>query len=442
MIRNNLYPRALYIFNDNIADRYTGIAGANNAVARQYGAFANNAFGVHAAGVCTGRSSAEGGYACDDDDVARAQLACDLDDIEQLLFASNRYDAMIVPIDPLSGRLRTSRFHVDDGIAQMIVRELLAIADADGGTAPAPRAGASAAGIGGRDRDALADERDGAIAQPLSCGDGASPAARVSVRTLARFRRTEYEANRAFFANKSLPYIERAVGPKPAWLRRIADLRIRVTDFYTDGNVPPRPNCATTSRIVSYGAWAGATLKADHAAIQIGHSCGVVCARGGVDMANAGHRWFDVPLERCVERQWILQANEVLASSRPLNNDGTRFIYETEVKTLAQHWRLVENIENLSAEAPGPPCARCGEQHASADCPHRPARLPDVFASVTTCDYGLREIMTDLERVADTGEAIELPIIRALNTDDSRTSGSHWFAVAYTARRAVLDDDD
>jgi hypothetical protein len=188
---------------------------------------------------------------------------------------------------------------------------------------------------------------------------------------------------------------------------------------------------------------------------QIGVSCGWVAARACVSL-SLSRDWWSCDVSDAVDQHWITVGNAILG----LEGSHSRFIGNNQVAALANAWWTAEAVHE--PETAGPPCDRCGEEHLSAECPHRSTRrdasvlahsdLRDRrgwLSNVTTCDDSLRQLMDQLYAVACTGTPVSFRAF-VVNDQDSRFSGSHWFSLAYSAKlrdgeapgAEVEDDDD
>ena len=248
-----------------------------------------------------------------------------------------------------------------------------------------------------------------------------------------RLAELAFENNKEALTRLGLPPFVRPPRPgAPPWVGRLR-IRVRVVDFYKGGD-------EITHQLVDYLRSLGATVALSSDCNQKGVACGVVAARVAVDLKSAaslGQNWMHTDVSRAIELPWITSANLIIADDGQ-GADGTRFVWGHEVQSIATAWWEAAQMQMQmhTPELPGPPCARCGEDHSSADCHQftapRTTNAGDWLRSVTSYDYGIRDIMTDLRRVAATGERVEFAVF-VLNTKDVRSTGTHWFTVAYSA---------
>lgn len=246
----------------------------------------------------------------------------------------------------------------------------------------------------------------------------------------ARYARALTRNEEALAKLELPPFNATPTGAPPSWLRRLV-VRTRVIDYL--GNHGSDVARSVHGYLLHLGATSVFTNANGNLRLhQIGVSCGIVAPRAAVDMRSANERWQTVDTSRAVEQQWITLANSVIANEGQ-GSHGTRFVSETEVMFLAnQFWASAQGDQ---PEDPGPPCARCGEDHATADCEAFVGRVTHSASTwlkdVTSYDYGMRQIAEDLRRVVSTG----MPTwsVRVLNTEDSTQRGMHWFTVAYSA---------
>ena len=219
--------------------------------------------------------------------------------------------------------------------------------------------------------------------------------------------------------------------PPPPWLSRIL-VKIRIVDFWHP-DLPRQRGCATSRLFVQYLRHLGLDVVFTNHMTQIGCACGWVAARCSTDMAVA-QDWKTCDVSRAVAQHWITVGNAILGTP----GDESHFIGNEHVIELTNAFWNADCGERH--EEPGPPCARCGEAHLSANC-HKLShpRLHDAndrhlgwLKTVTTSDHALRLLMEDLHEVTTTGASIEFRSIIS-NNQDSRSGGCHWFSIAFSA---------
>ena len=263
-------------------------------------------------------------------------------------------------------------------------------------------------------------------------------------------KQQEFECNRRALRELELPALDSndlgVSHQPPQWLRNLR-VEVRIVDFWQ--------GCATSRLFVSYLRHLGCDVIFTEDRQQIGVSCGWVAARACVSL-SLSRDWWSCDVSDSVDQHWITVGNAILG----LEGSHSRFIGNDQVVALANAWWTAEAVHE--PEAAGPPCDRCGEEHLSAECPHRSTRrdasvlaqsdLRDRrgwLSNVTTCDYSLRQLMDQLYAVACTGTPVSFRAF-VVNDQDCRSSGSHWFSLAYGAKLRdgeapgveVEDDDD
>ena len=238
----------------------------------------------------------------------------------------------------------------------------------------------------------------------------------------ARRLQGELDANMAALRRLGLPPLGSAAGsPAPPWVGRLR-VRIRIVDFYAGG-------CATSRMFVAYLRALGCEVAFTTDRDQIGVSCGWVAARACVSLWLS-HDWWSCDVSDSADQHWITVGDAILG----LEGSHSRFIGNDQVVALANAWWTTEAVHE--PEAAGPPCDRCGEEHLSAECPHRSTRrdasvlahsdLRDRrgwLSNVTACDYSLRQLMDQLYAAACTGTPVPFRAF-VVNDQDSRCL---WF---------------
>ena len=187
---------------------------------------------------------------------------------------------------------------------------------------------------------------------------------------------------------------------------------------------------------------------------QIGASCGVVAARVALDL-HACADWLHQNVQRAVDQEWITRANIALADKyqeardeavterHRLNcerkhqlfqrlGEETCFISESDVHHLATVW----STPIPEVETAGPPCHRCGGDHATAACDQYPmprlaVQPSSLWLEVSSLDFIGRKVCDDLHACATGGLVLPLAL-RISNTETSDSRGYHWFTVAYS----------
>ena len=226
--------------------------------------------------------------------------------------------------------------------------------------------------------------------------------------------------------------------PPPPWLSRIL-VKIRIVDFWHP-DLPRQRGCGTSRLFVQYLRHLGLDVVFTNHMTQIGCACGWVAARCSTDMAVA-QDWKTCGVSRAVAQHWITVGNAILGTP----GDESHFIGNEHVIELTNAFWNADCGERH--EEPGPPCARCGEAHLSANC-HKLShpRLHDAndrhlgwLKTVTASDHALRLLMEDLHKVTTTGASIQFRSIIS-NNQDSRSGGSHWFTIAFSAEFGGNDE--
>ena len=131
-IRNSKHPTAMYIFNDNAADHGSAHAGGGNAVIRPFSHGPN----AQAAGICTGESSAAGGYGALDE-CARRQIDSDFAELMAKL-QTGRFTEVRYSSEGPGGRLGTSIFQVAPEVIEYIMYKLNSLGAYEDDPAPPP----------------------------------------------------------------------------------------------------------------------------------------------------------------------------------------------------------------------------------------------------------------------------------------------------------------
>lgn len=113
--------KALYVFNDNVADHQSSLPGGGNAIIRPYNRYGHKE--VMAAGVSTGWSSEEGGFMRLTQDVSRV-IDDDVSEICALL-STGKYTQLVYSAQPNnSAIIGTGIFEVCDTVKRCIVSKL------------------------------------------------------------------------------------------------------------------------------------------------------------------------------------------------------------------------------------------------------------------------------------------------------------------------------
>jgi hypothetical protein len=223
----------------------------------------------------------------------------------------------------------------------------------------------------------------------------------------------QLEVNRNALSRLGLPPAhQQSDSELPPWLlqaRPMLKLTARVVDY-----LPSR--CATEVR--NYLQCLGFTAELDTGAQQIGNTCGVVAAWVAVELklAHLGQpdSWFTTNLAERFDPQVYCMSNLVIGLDA---DDCTSFISGVKTIRVAQeHWAL----------------AMASRGQANAD-------VMEWLSQPETLDFAMKQIVTDLHAVAaGRSESIDLRI-RVSNTDDCRSTGTHWFTVAYSIQ--IVNDD-
>ena len=264
----------------------------------------------------------------------------------------------------------------------------------------------------------------------------------------------------AYLASIGLPPIGGSALPNASsleWLANVADdlqLDARIIDYWQGG----RP---VSNALADYFSALGFEIPEEPVERwQIGSSCGIVATDavttmrkaeesevGGwkdADTTNATHRSV---LKAANERQneWAKPSEHLSASTLRRNPIHTRNLWTNEVEALTkQSWQRMKAPEPPEAE--GPPCARCGLDHASSGCPSF-QRTRGFFeretVAVGALDSAYARIARDLHKIANATDNEMQQYARApwpkyIISNTSRLtegSGAHWFVIAYSIQR-------
>ena len=257
-----------------------------------------------------------------------------------------------------------------------------------------------------------------------------------------------------------LPPIGQNALPDPSsmvWLAGVAEdleLEARVIDYWRGG----RP---VSGALADYFRALGFEIPDEPVKRwQLGSSCGIVASDVVTTMRKAEEGqeggWKDVDTTGATDQSIIKLANErqdewadpserLATSVLRRNPFHTRDLCTSEIQVLGlKSWRRVREEE--PAENPGPPCARCDEDHASSNCPHftrRRGRWESETVTVGGLDQAYAQISRDLHKMATASDDeirryARAPWPRYFISNTSRMgegAGVHWFTIAYSIRR-------
>ena len=162
----------------------------------------------------------------------------------------------------------------------------------------------------------------------------------------------------------------------------------------------------------------GFNVELDTGAQQIGNTCGVVAAWVAVELKLAHldqpNSWVTTNLAERFDPHVYCMSNLAIGLDA---DDSTSFISGVKtIRAAQEHWAL----------------AMASRGQANAD-------VMEWLSQPETLDFAIRQIVTDLHDVAaGRSESIDLRI-RVSNTDDCRSTGTHWFTVAYSIQ--IVNDD-
>lgn len=162
----------------------------------------------------------------------------------------------------------------------------------------------------------------------------------------------------------------------------------------------------------------GFNVELDTGAQQIGNTCGVVAAWVAVELKLAHldqpNSWVTTNLAERFDPHVYCMSNLAIGLDA---DDSTSFISGVKtIRAAQEHWAL----------------AMASRGQANAD-------VMEWLSQPETLDFAIRQIVTDLHNVAaGQSESIDLRI-RVSNTDDCRSTGTHWFTVAYSIQ--IVNDD-
>ena len=194
----------------------------------------------------------------------------------------------------------------------------------------------------------------------------------------------------------------------PQWLLQaqlLLQLRARVVDYLPS---------ARATNVCSYLRSLGFEAELDTAGRQVGNTCGVVAAWVAVDLKQAHLRtpgdWMSTNSADRFDPQMYRQANLCIGLD---SDDSWTYIKSSQVKgAAAELWKL-------------------SPQHVE--------EFQQWFQEPDTFDFSIGKIVTDLhDVVAGVRDGFDL-LIRISNTEDCRSTGTHWFTIAYSVQIAGGD---
>ena len=198
----------------------------------------------------------------------------------------------------------------------------------------------------------------------------------------------------------------------PHWLLQahpMLKLTARVVDY-----LPSR----RATEVCDYLQRLGFNVELDTGAQQIGNTCGVVAAWVAVELKLAHldqpNSWVTTNLAERFDPHVYCMSNLAIGLDA---DDNTSFISGVKtIRAAQEHWTL----------------AMASRGQANTD-------VMEWLSQPETLDFAIRQIVTDLHNVAaGQSESIDLRI-RVSNTDDCRSTGTHWFTVAYSIQ--IVNDD-
>ena len=205
--------------------------------------------------------------------------------------------------------------------------------------------------------------------------------------------------NREHLRRLKLPPVHEASDCElPQWLV-VAKPRLKLTARIVDYLPSNR-----AAQLSAYFTRLGFEAELDSSARQINNTCGVVAGRVAVDLQLAqfdeAGTWFRADTRRACDKQWYERANRLVG--RAQNNTST-FYSGADVLTAAGDFWGDASTSDVMEWLP----------------------LPDNY------DFVVRKIVDDLYAVArGDSDSIDLRI-RISNTEDCRSTGMHWFTIAY-----------
>ena len=223
----------------------------------------------------------------------------------------------------------------------------------------------------------------------------------------------QLEVNRNALSRLGLPPAhQHNDGELPHWLLQahpMLKLTARVVDY-----LPSR----RATEVRDYLQRLGFNVELDTGAQQIGNTCGVVAAWVAVELKLAHldqpNSWVTTNLAERFDPHVYCMSNLAIGLDA---DDSTSFISGVKtIRAAQEHWAL----------------AMASRGQANAD-------VMEWLSQPETLDFAIRQIVTDLHDVAaGRSESIDLRI-RVSNTDDCRSTGTHWFTVAYSIQ--IVNDD-